>query len=94
MSYGAFLEAKAQLGTFDGFAPTYMPDFLFDFQQALVEWAVLTPFMGVGSEVYQAVEMGRRGIGVELKPSYYRQAQRNIAAAGVAAPGEQGAFAA
>jgi DNA modification methylase len=55
---------------------------------------VLTPFMGVGSEVYQAVEMGRRGIGVELKPSYYQQAQRNIAAIGHAAPGEQEAFAA
>jgi hypothetical protein len=38
--YRMFLEAKAQLGTFDGFDPTYRPDFLFDFQQALVEWAV------------------------------------------------------
>jgi hypothetical protein len=38
--YSAFLEAKAQLGTFDGFAPTYLPDFLFDFQKALVEWAI------------------------------------------------------
>jgi hypothetical protein len=40
---------------------------------------VLTPFMGVGSEVYAAVLNGRKGIGVELKPSYYRQAQKNIA---------------
>ena len=39
---------------------------------------VLTPFMGVGSEVYSAVTMGRRGIGIELKPSYYRQAVRNV----------------
>lgn len=39
---------------------------------------VLTPFMGVGSEVYQAVKMGRKAIGVELKPSYYRQAVKNI----------------
>ena len=39
---------------------------------------VLTPFLGVGSEVYQAVRSGRRGIGVELKPSYYRQALKNI----------------
>ncbi len=39
---------------------------------------VLTPFMGVGSEVYQAVMSGRRGIGVELKPSYYRQAEKNL----------------
>lgn len=41
---------------------------------------VLTPFMGVGSEVYAAVELGRRGIGVELKPAYYRQAVKNLAA--------------
>ena len=40
---------------------------------------MLTPFMGVGSEVYEAVRLGRRGIGVELKPSYYRQAVKNIA---------------
>lgn len=39
---------------------------------------VLTPFMGVGSEVYGAVSLGRRGLGVELKPSYYRQAVKNL----------------
>lgn len=38
---------------------------------------VLTPFMGVGSEVFQAVSMGRKGIGVELKETYYRQAVKN-----------------
>ena len=45
---------------------------------------VFTPFMGVGSEVYSPVILGRRGIGVELKPSYYRQAVKNVqmAAAG------------
>lgn len=45
---------------------------------------VLTPFMGVGSEVYIPVLLGRRGIGIELKPSYYRQAVKNVqlAAAG------------
>ncbi len=40
---------------------------------------VLTPFMGVGSEVYAAVRAGRFGIGAELKPSYYRQAVKNLA---------------
>lgn len=40
---------------------------------------VFTPFMGVGSEVYSPVAMGRRAIGVELKPSYYRQAVANMA---------------
>ena len=44
---------------------------------------VLTPFMGVGSEVYGALINGRRGIGVELKESYYRQALKNLAAAEV-----------
>jgi DNA modification methylase len=41
---------------------------------------VLTPFMGVGSEVYAAVQMGRFAIGAELKPSYFQQALRNLAA--------------
>jgi len=40
---------------------------------------VFTPFMGVGSEVYGAVRMGRKGIGAELKESYFRQAVRNVA---------------
>jgi DNA modification methylase len=40
---------------------------------------VLTPFLGVGSEVYTAVRMGRRGVGSELKSSYFRQAVANIA---------------
>jgi DNA modification methylase len=39
---------------------------------------VLTPFMGVGSEVYSAVSKGRKGIGFELKPSYFRQAVKNL----------------
>lgn len=42
---------------------------------------VLTPFMGVGSEVYGAVLNSRRGVGVELKGSYYKQAVRNVARA-------------
>ncbi len=46
------------------------------------EDTVLTPFMGVGSEVYGAVKAGRRGIGIELKPSYYHQAVKNIEAVG------------
>lgn len=39
---------------------------------------VLTPFMGIGSEVYSAVELNRFGIGFELKTSYYDQAEKNI----------------
>jgi hypothetical protein len=42
---------------------------------------VLTPFLGIGSEVYGAIEMGRKGIGFELKDSYFRQAVKNLAEA-------------
>ena len=42
------------------------------------EDVVWTPFMGIGSEVYMALKLGRRAIGVELKPSYYNLACRNI----------------
>lgn len=53
--------------------------------RALVLWSnpkevVFTPFMGVGSEVYGAVRAGRLGVGAELKPSYWRQAVKNLAA--------------
>lgn len=42
---------------------------------------IATPFMGVGSEVYIPVMMGRKAIGIELKPTYYKQAVRNVASA-------------
>ena len=59
-------------------------------ERAVVMWSnpgevVCTPFMGVGSEVYGAVSCGRRGIGCELKESYYRQAVANLAEIGQAA---------
>lgn len=55
-------------------------------ERCVVLWSnpgevVFTPFMGVGSEVYGAIINGRKGIGVELKPSYYKQAVRNLAEA-------------
>ena len=39
---------------------------------------VFTPFMGIGSEVYQAVKMERKGIGFELKSSYYDLSKKNL----------------
>jgi DNA modification methylase len=39
---------------------------------------ILSPFMGVGSEVYESVRLGRRGVGIELKGTYYRQAAKNM----------------
>lgn len=41
MDYADFLTGKAQVGTRDGFTPVWMPDFLFDFQAAMVEWGLL-----------------------------------------------------
>ena len=68
-------------------------------ERAVVLWSnpgetVLTPFMGVGSEVYGAVVNGRRGVGIELKPTYYRQALKNLKAAEEAKTGgeERGLF--
>jgi DNA modification methylase len=43
---------------------------------------VFTPFMGVGSEVYSPVSMGRKAIGIELKDSYFKQAKLNLKEAG------------
>ena len=39
---------------------------------------VFTPFMGIGSEVYQSVKMGRKAIGIELKDAYFEQAVKNM----------------
>lgn len=41
---------------------------------------VLTPFMGVSSEVFGAVQLGRKGFGIELKESYFKQAKENMKA--------------
>ena len=55
-------------------------------ERATILWSnegdtVLTPFMGVGSEVYKAIELNRKGIGFELKTSYYDTAEKNIKSA-------------
>lgn len=52
-------------------------------QRAVNLWSnrgdvVLTPFMGIGSEVYQSILEGRKGIGFELKESYFNEAVNNI----------------
>ena len=41
----------------------------------------MSPFMGVGSEVYSPVSLGRKAIGVELKDSYFKQAKINLSLA-------------
>jgi len=54
-------------------------------ERATILWSnegdtVLTPFMGIGSELYKAIELGRKGIGFELKTSYFDEAVKNIKA--------------
>ncbi len=63
-------------------------------ERAIVLWSnpgetILTPFMGVGSEVYGALINNRKAVGVELKPTYYRQAVQNVAAAKPAEPDQR-----
>lgn len=53
---------------------------------------VFTPFMGVGSEVFGAVINGRKGIGVELKDSYFRQSVKNLKNANVPEESQQSLF--
>lgn len=53
--------------------------------RAIVLWSnegdpVLTPFMGIGSEVYEAIKLNRFGIGFELKDSYFNEAMKNCKA--------------
>ena len=53
-------------------------------ERCIVLWSnpgetILTPFMGVGSEVYCAVQLGRKGVGIELKPTYFKQSVKNLA---------------
>lgn len=52
-------------------------------KRALFLWSnhddiIFTPFMGCGSEVYQALKMNRKAIGIELKDSYFKQAVKNV----------------
>ena len=55
-------------------------------ERALTLWSnegdvILSPFAGIGSEGYQAVKMGRKFVGIELKQSYFKQACHNLAIA-------------
>ena len=54
-------------------------------ERAITLWSnegdtVLTPFLGIGSEVYEAIKLKRFGIGFELKESYFREAVKNCKA--------------
>jgi len=67
MDYEEFIRSKSQWNSRCGVDPGELPGWLYDFQAYLVEWAL---------------SQGRRGVGCELKPSYYRQAVKNLASLG------------
>ena len=74
MDYKEFLEKKQQLELGKGFDVIERGVLLYTNPGE----KVLTPFMGVGSEVVGALINNRKGIGIELKPTYYRQSIENI----------------
>lgn len=81
IDYSNTLNAAA--GRADGDEKHICPLQLDTIKRAITLWTnegdtVLTPFMGIGSEVYQAILMNRKGIGFELKDSYFAEAVKNI----------------
>lgn len=63
-------------------------------ERSLTMWTnpgdvVFTPFLGIGSECYQAIKMGRKALGCELKESYFNQAVKNLQMAEIEAVEEQ-----
>jgi DNA modification methylase len=84
IDYTNTLNGRAGRGDNDGkhICPLQLPTI----ERAIHLWTnpgdtVLTPFMGIGSEVFQAVKMKRRGIGFELKQTYFAEAVKNCRSA-------------
>ena len=75
IAYTEFLARKALVVPPAGMTQDYpLSEALFDWQRDIV----LSPFAGIGSEGYVAVQEGRKFVGCELKGSYYRQAVNNL----------------
>lgn len=77
---GKTKEAKRQASKSQAFSKC--PLQLETIERAITLWSnegdkVLTPFLGIGSEVYTAIKLRRYGIGFELKESYFNEAVRN-----------------
>jgi hypothetical protein len=84
MDYDQFVQQKRRAEVATGHQPGGLNEHLFDFQHAIVSWAVrrgraaIFADTGIGSEGYTAVKMGRRFVGTELKPQYWNLACQNI----------------
>jgi hypothetical protein len=70
MTLEELINSKRHACTDSGFESLFIPDNAFPFQRALIEW---------GSEVYQAVAMGRKGMGMEKTktPPYFEETRRD-----------------
>jgi len=88
--YESFLASKFRGVPECGFDPDHLAGFLYPFQSRIERcvklWSapgdvMFSPFMGIGSEGYVAIQQGRKFIGIELKPSYYQVARDNLAEA-------------
>lgn len=75
-NYDSFINNKRTAMPPSGFSVDRdtLHESLFDFQKDIV----FSPFAGIGSEGYQAIKMGRRFVGIELKESYYKTAVNNL----------------
>ena len=77
--YDSFLHSKRIVDKASGFCPLQL-DVI---ERSIHLWTnpgdvVLDPFSGIGSTVYCAAKMGRYGIGIELKESYWKQSIKNL----------------
>jgi hypothetical protein len=73
-AYRAFLQRKAQVATRDGFAPIWVPDFLYDFQQALVEWML---YQGRGA-IFADCGLGKGPMELVVGENWRRHTNRPV----------------
>lgn len=74
MDYGTFLDSKSQLANNGGFAPTFLPDCLFDFQKALTEWALRCG----RAAVFADCGMGKTLIGLVFSENVVRKTNGRV----------------
>lgn len=84
-TYKQFLEAKAQVGKADGFEPLWIPDFLFDFQKRLLNWAIMR---GRGA-IFADCGLGKTPLQLAWSENIVRKTNKRILIAAPLAVGGQ-----
>jgi hypothetical protein len=74
MDYAEFLKGKTHLGTYDGFDPVFMPDYLYDFQKVLLEWSVLKG----RSAIFADCGLGKTPIQLAWAENIIRKTNKNV----------------